>query len=150
MTYGPSLKQRVPLVRQRLSKWDLKIGCLTELKGTPQVADFFWEIMWGLSPKASIVWGLEEVNEREAELTRRSGTLHFGIGILGRGFHWDGILIKPFNGPSFTVGICGGHVTIADALEGRDRLANIDFTADEKTLRCLDQKEASCPVARLI
>ena len=59
-------------------------------------ADSFQEVMWGLNPKASIERGLEMCHLREGELTRRAGTLHFGIGVGSRGFHWDGILIKPF------------------------------------------------------
>ena len=59
-------------------------------------ADSFQEVMWGLNPKASIERGLEITHLREGELTRRAGTLHFGIGVGSRGFHWDGILIKPF------------------------------------------------------
>lgn len=60
-------------------------------------ADYFTEIMWGLCPRASIERGLQFTAFREAEVTRRAGTLHFGFGKLGRGFHWDGILIKPFS-----------------------------------------------------
>lgn len=62
------------------------------------------EISWGLNPKASIVRGLEQLHLREGELTRRAGTLHFGIGnSLTEGgkvysnWHWDGVLITPFS-----------------------------------------------------
>lgn len=60
-------------------------------------ADFWIEIMWGLNPKASIERGLELLHLRESETTRRAGTLHFGVGKSGSGFHWDGVLVEPFS-----------------------------------------------------
>jgi hypothetical protein len=70
---------------------------ITEMKSKGvDDADYFSEIMWGVNPKASIVDGLQMIDAREGQLTRRAGTLHFGIGKGGRGFHWDGILVKPF------------------------------------------------------
>ena len=60
-------------------------------------ADYFVEIMWGLNPKASIERGLEYLHLREGELTRRAGTIHFGVGISAKGFHWDGVLVRPFS-----------------------------------------------------
>lgn len=62
-----------------------------------ETSNYFTEIMWGLNPKASIKRGLESISFREAELTRRAGTLHCGIGVLGHKFHWDGVLVKPFS-----------------------------------------------------
>ncbi len=64
--------------------------------GLPFV-DQWVEIMWGVNPKASIKRGLEIFDLRESEVTRRAGTLHCGIGPGGQGFHWDGVLIKPFS-----------------------------------------------------
>lgn len=60
-------------------------------------ADYFAEIMWGVNPKASLQDGLQDIDVREGQLTRRAGTLHFGLGKGGRGFHWDGVLVKPFS-----------------------------------------------------
>ncbi len=60
-------------------------------------ADYFAEIMWGLNPKASLEQGLQMIDKREGQLTRRAGTLHFGLGKGGRGFHWDGVLVKDFS-----------------------------------------------------
>ncbi len=60
-------------------------------------ADYFAEIMWGLNPKASMLQGIEDIHLREGQLTRRAGTLHFGIGKGAKGFHWDGVLVRPFS-----------------------------------------------------
>lgn len=65
--------------------------------------NYLAEIMWGLNPKASLQRGIEEIKYREGELTRRAGTIHFGLGnsmVLGgpvySNWHWDGVIISPF------------------------------------------------------
>ncbi|MDZ4247251.1 MAG: hypothetical protein U1D67_09050 [Dehalococcoidia bacterium] len=78
------------------ARWFLNLVQQKKREGIDS-ADYLVEIMWGLNPRASIERGLELIHLRESELTRRAGTIHFGCGGFGGGFHWDGIIITPFS-----------------------------------------------------
>lgn len=85
--------------------------------------NYFAETSTGLNPKARIQRGLKEGS---FELSRRAGTVHFGIGksttLGGRvwsDFHWDGLL---FRADYYVDDFClvkNGHLTILDDPEVR-------------------------------
>lgn len=77
------------------AKWFQKL--IDSKKNIGIESDYWSEIMWGVNPKASIKRGLKLIHLRESELTRRAGTIHFGVGKGARGFHWDGVLVTPFS-----------------------------------------------------
>jgi leucyl aminopeptidase (aminopeptidase T) len=86
-------------------------------------ANYFAETSTGLNPKARIRRALKEGS---FELSRRAGTVHFGIGksttLGGRiwaDFHWDGLLFYPnYYVDDFCL-IDRGHLTVLDDPEIR-------------------------------
>lgn len=72
---------------------------LRDLMGRFEGSGYFCEIAWGVHPRASVQRGLEE-KAVDTILLRRSGTFHFGLGMVpGAGvftrFHWDGGSLRP-------------------------------------------------------